>query len=249
MQHKCWFLFFGKLLFLRFFCPFVIEAEGIVMLEVNHITKIYNRREQIVRALDNVSLTVEPGELVMIEGPSGSGKTTLLLAAGALLAPDAGRILIAGRDPYELSPDDRAALRASTVGFVFQQFHLVPYLSVFENILVASLAKPSPQAHRRVSTLIEQLHLTDRSGHLPGELSTGERQRTALARALLNRPKLLLADEPTGNLDRNNAGIVLGFLADFAHSGGAVLLVTHNTPQVGGSHRTQKLDRGRFVDA
>jgi len=192
------------------------------VLEVDHITKTYHRREQAVRALDGVSLRVGPEEFVVVEGPSGSGKTTLLLAAGGLLAPDGGRILIAGRDPYALSPDARASIRASTVGFVFQQFHLVPYLSVLENVLVASLAMPSSQARQRARTLIEKLGLTDRSTHLPGELSTGERQRTALARALLNRPKLLLADEPTGNLDRDNAGIVLDFLADFASSGGAV---------------------------
>jgi len=219
------------------------------VLQVDHITKTYDRREQAVRALDGVSLTVEPGELVVVEGPSGSGKTTLLLAAGALLAPDAGRILIAGRDPYALSPDDRASIRASTVGFVFQQFHLVPYLSVLENVLAASLAMPSPEAGKRAWNLIEKLGLTDRSTHLPGELSTGERQRTALARALLNRPKLLLADEPTGNLDRDNAGIVLGFLADFASSGGAVMLVTHDTPQVARGQRTLKLDHGRLCEA
>src|SRR5947209_10398920 len=148
--------------------------------------------------------------------------------AGGLLAPDAGRIVVDGQDLYALSAEARARFRAAHLGFVFQQFHLVPYLSILDNVLTPSLALAVPDAEKRAHELIGRLGLSHRARHVPAELSTGERQRTALARALLNRPKLLLADEPTGNLDRDNAAAVLGYLAELAAAGGAVLLVTHD---------------------
>jgi ABC-type lipoprotein export system ATPase subunit len=165
---------------------------------------------------------------VAVHGPSGCGKTTLLLAAGGLLAPDGGEVRVAGEDPYRLSPEQRAQFRAKHIGFVFQQFHLVPYLDVLDNILVPELALVSADCRARAEELAAQFGLGDRLHHMPSQLSTGERQRTALARALLNKPQVVFADEPTGNLDGNNARGVLGALADFARTGGAVLLVTHD---------------------
>ena len=199
------------------------------LLELSAISKTYRDGEPgEVRALAAVDVALSAGEFVAVQGPSGCGKTTLLLIAGGLLAPSAGVARVAGQDPYVLKPDERARFRAQHLGFVFQQFHLVPYLSVLDNVLAPGLAADVPNARERAEELIARFGLQARRLHVPGELSTGERQRTALARALLNRPRLLLADEPTGNLDRENAEIVLRHLAEFADRGGGVLLVSHD---------------------
>jgi len=218
------------------------------VLEMENITKLYRGPNGAVRALEGVSLAVRPGEFVSVRGASGCGKTTLLLAGGGLLACDEGRVLIDGQDPYAMSPDDRARYRARKVGFVFQQFHLVPYLCVLDNVLAPTLAMASADARRRAEELIEHFGLSQRMHHTPEELSTGERQRTALARALLHRPGLLLADEPTGNLDGDSARAVLKYLAEFAAGGGAVLLVTHDDRAAGYAHRTVRLEAGRLRD-
>ncbi len=198
------------------------------LLQVENLAKSYAGPKGTVSALGGVSLRINPGEFVAVQGPSGCGKTTLLLAAGALLQPTGGQVLIDGQNPYALSPELRARFRAANLGFVFQQFHLIPYLNVLDNILAASLGLRRDGALERARELLGHFGLQDRALHLATELSTGERQRTALARALLNRPKLLLADEPTGNLDEENGKVVLRYLADFAANGGAVLLVTHD---------------------
>jgi putative ABC transport system ATP-binding protein len=218
------------------------------VLEVKDITKVYRGPNGPVHALDGVSIHVERGEFVSVQGPSGCGKTTLLLAAGGLLAGDGGEVRIDGEDPYALGPDARARFRAGKVGFVFQQFHLVPYLSVLDNVLSPTLALRSADAQQRAMQLVEHFGLADRMHHTPGELSTGERQRTALARALLNGPGLLLADEPTGNLDGDSARDVLDYLAEFARDGGAVLLVTHDDRAAGYAHRTVRLVKGKVRD-
>ena len=200
------------------------------MIKTEKLCKTYMKADNTVRALDHVSLTVEPGQLVVVRGLSGSGKSTLLLSIGAMLRPDSGRVEIMGDDPYTMSADRRARFRSERIGFVFQQFHLVPYLSVRDNILAAALpAGLDPQeASRRTDELLERFHLADRATHLPRELSTGQCQRTALARAMLNQPKILLADEPTGNLDPKNGKIVLDAMSQFAKEGGSVLVVTHD---------------------
>lgn len=198
------------------------------MLEIQQIHKQYRKNGKIIHALEDISLQVKPGEFVVVRGPSGCGKTTLLLIAGGLLVPDQGQVWINGSDLYRLPIEQRARVRATAIGFVFQQFHLIPYLTVQENILAPSLALHSAGILSRAEELMTHFNLTDRAGHIPAELSTGERQRTALARALLNRPRLLLADEPTGNLDPENASVVMDYMGEFARSGGAVLLVTHD---------------------
>ena len=215
------------------------------MIEVKNLCKTYAGRGNKVVALDNVSLAVKPGEFVAVQGPSGCGKTTLLLAVGALLMPSSGSVSVDGKNPYGLSAENRARFRGTTIGFVFQQFHLVPYLSVEENILAASLAGPVNGARERARSLMDHFQLTGRARHVPAELSVGERQRVALARALLNQPKVLLADEPTGNLDGENAEIVLGHLAEFAQRGGAVLLVTHDARAARYAGRTVVMRQGR----
>jgi ABC-type lipoprotein export system ATPase subunit len=201
-----------------------------------------------VTALDGVSFTAEPGEFVAVQGPSGCGKTTLLLAAGGLLQPTRGRVLLNGQDVYALSPGQRAQFRAVNAGFVFQQFHLVPYLDVLDNILAPSLAVGAGDGLRaRAVELARQFGLEARLHHVPAALSTGERQRTALARALLNRPRVLLADEPTGNLDAASGRVVLDSLAAFAKGGGAVLLVTHDEGAGAIARRLVRLRDGRVV--
>jgi ABC-type lipoprotein export system ATPase subunit len=217
-----------------------------MLLQLDHITKTYRSGPRTVRAVDDVSLSVDAGEFVAVAGPSGCGKTTLLLIAGGLLAPDAGDVTIAGENPYALSADQRARFRAANVGFVFQQFHLVPYLTVLDNILAASMATRPTDAKQRAEELLAKFGLQSRAHHVPAELSTGERQRTALARALLNRPKLILADEPTGNLDRENAETVLQHLKEFTRDGGAVLLVTHDEFALQFAQRTDRIRDGRI---
>ena len=219
------------------------------MLEIQQLYKRYRATTGAVHALDGVSLAVQPGECVVVQGPSGSGKTTLLLAAGTLLKPDQGRVLLGGQDPYALAPEKRAGLRARAIGFVFQQFHLVPYLTVLENVLAPALALATADSRTRAAELIERFGLGERAGHLPGQLSTGERQRTALARALLNQPQLLLADEPTGNLDAENATGVLDCIAEFARGGGAVLIVTHDEAAARRATRIVRLCRGREMES
>ncbi|MEK6236019.1 MAG: ABC transporter ATP-binding protein [Planctomycetales bacterium] len=210
-----------------------------MILRLENVDKTYRGRTGEVHALREFSLSLDEGEFVAVQGPSGSGKSTLLLLAGALMAPDSGKIEIAGQDPQALSSEDRAKFRAQHIGFVFQQFHLVPYLNVLDNVLTPSLAADIPDAASRAAELLDRFGMTPRKHHVPSELSTGERQRTALARALLNRPKLLLADEPTGNLDRENADVVLRCLGEFAQDGGGVLLVTHD-PQAA-EHASRKI--------
>jgi ABC-type lipoprotein export system ATPase subunit len=219
-----------------------------MLLSVTDVQKVYPSAGGPVRALDGVSLELAAGGFTAVRGPSGSGKTTLLLLAGGLLAPDGGTVLIGGQNPYQLASDARAHFRATEIGFVFQQFHLVPYLSVFDNVLAASIPTHLADAKQRAAELLAKFGLEHRLHHVPGQLSVGERQRTALARALLNRPKLILADEPTGNLDRENAEAVLGHLAEFAGAGGAVLLVTHDDRAASRAKTTIRMADGKVVE-
>jgi ABC-type lipoprotein export system ATPase subunit len=215
-------------------------------LELENVTKQFPGVQGPVRALQDVNLRLDPGDFVSVWGPSGSGKSTLLLVAGGLLHPTAGVVRIDAVEPYAVSADARARLRCRSIGFVFQQFHLVGYLTVRENILSASLGMGSSPDERRCDELIDLLGLSERSDHRPGKLSVGEKQRTALARALLNRPRLLLADEPTGNLDSENALRVLETLRAFAGDGGAVLLVTHDPRAAEYAHVRKELVGGRI---
>lgn len=216
------------------------------MLQIENVSKTYRDGSSTVHAVDGVTLHVDAGEFVAVQGSSGCGKSTLLLTAGGLLKPDSGSVQIDGQDPYALTADARATFRAKQIGFVFQQFHLVPYLTVLENVLSPAMAVGAAGAER-AQALIEQFGLADRSKHVPAKLSSGERQRVAMARALLNEPKLLLADEPTGNLDHENADVVLGYLTEFAAGGGSVLLVTHDDRAVAHAARSVHLQDGKIV--
>jgi putative ABC transport system ATP-binding protein len=215
------------------------------MIELENVNKIYRGQGKEVRALDDVTLSMEQGEFVVIRGPSGSGKSTLLLTIGGLVRPTRGRVVVDGKDFYAMSGSERAAFRAERVGFVFQMFHLVPYLNVLENVLVPSVAGCVSRSPGEAKGLLRRLQMSDRLRHRPAQLSTGERQRVAVARALLNRPSLILADEPTGNLDPDNAAQVLSYLAEFHKEGGTVLLVTHEKSADDYAQRVVLVDAGR----
>jgi putative ABC transport system ATP-binding protein len=217
-----------------------------MLVDIQDARKTYQGASGQVLAVDGVSLSVDGGEFVAVQGPSGCGKSTMLLLAGGLLTPESGSVQIGGEDPYVLTADARSKFRADNIGFVFQQFHLVPYLSVLDNVLAPSIATGSKDAEQRARELLDRFGLSHRLEHTPGELSSGERQRTALARALLNEPKVLLADEPTGNLDTENATEVLKHLREFAASGGAVLLVTHDAQAAAAADRIIHLRDGKL---
>ncbi|HAB14073.1 MAG TPA: ABC transporter ATP-binding protein [Planctomycetaceae bacterium] len=220
-----------------------------MLISLDHITKTYTGDTGPIVAVDDVSVSVEAGEFVAVVGPSGCGKTTLLLVAGGLLRPEDGEVNIDGTDPYSLSGEQRARFRAEQIGFVFQQFHLVPYLNVLDNVMAPALVTGETSARERAETLVERFGLTDRLGHRPGQLSTGERQRVALARALLNEPRVILADEPTGNLDGDNSEQVLQALKAFTDEGGAVLLVTHDPDAVAFAGRQVMLQGGQLAQS
>ncbi len=216
------------------------------MIQLERIGKVYQRAEGPVSALDHVDLRVAPGEFVAVSGPSGCGKTTLLSIVGALVRPTTGRVLVGGEDLNALSAAARAAFRARKIGFVFQMFHLLPYLTVLQNVLLASGDCSTGDTAKE---LLERFGLGPRLNHRPAELSAGERQRVAIARAVIHRPPLILADEPTGNLDAQSAAEVLEILGDLHHQGATVLLVTHQEQAAAKADRVVFLQAGRVVES
>jgi putative ABC transport system ATP-binding protein len=201
------------------------RPEG-AFVRVENLIKTYRRRGREIRALEIDEFTIERGEFVGVRGPSGSGKSTLLFILGAMLRPDRGRVVIGDIAIDALGSAARDRWRAETIGFVFQSFHLFPYLGVLENVLLAA-RRTSSAVDARAREILERLGLEERLEHRPGELSAGESQRTALARALLSEPSLLLADEPTGNLDSESSARLFGLLEEYRSRGGTVLVVSH----------------------
>jgi len=226
-------------------------TSGTPILQATDLTKRFGQGASEVRAVDKVSLEVQRAELVLIMGPSGSGKTTLLSMLGALLRPDTGQIIIAGKDITALREQQLPPLRAGSIGFVFQAFNLLEALTVEENILFpAQLAAGGIRAATaRAERLLEQLGLGPRRRALPGTLSGGEKQRVAIARALINRPPIILADEPTGNLDSQKGQEVTMILHDIARDEDcAVIMVTHDPRVEDVADRILWLDDGRLYD-
>jgi putative ABC transport system ATP-binding protein len=212
------------------------------LVHVDRISKQFGG----VRALDDVSFDVAEGEWIAIMGPSGSGKTTLINILGGLDRPTAGRILVDGMEVGGLGERGLTRYRSEKIGFVFQQFHLVPYLSAVENVMLAQYFHSMADEHHAAEALV-RVGLGARLDHLPGQLSGGEQQRVALARALINQPKLVLADEPTGNLDEANERIVLDLLCELHEAGHTILLVTHS-PEIGRmADRRIELAHGRLA--
>jgi ABC-type lipoprotein export system ATPase subunit len=220
----------------------------VAVLEARGITKTVGTGRAARRVLDGVSLDVESGEVVAVLGPSGSGKSTLLHVLGALDRPDAGRVMLAGNDITAQKPSAQARTRLLHVGFVFQSFHLIEELSGEENVLLpARLPGARRGGERRGRALIESLGLTEIADRRPHELSGGEQQRLAIARALVNDPELVLADEPTGNLDQANGANVLALLRGLQDR--AVVLVTHEPEAAAIADRVLRLHDGRLVPA
>jgi putative ABC transport system ATP-binding protein len=217
------------------------------VLRMESVSKHYHHRGQMVRALDGVDLTVGKGEFVSIVGPSGSGKSTLLLSLGGMLTPTAGSVWLNGESIYDLSPDDRARTRRQKIGFVFQTFNLVPYLTAVENVQVPlMLTGMDENAQRRVGvSLLERVGLADRLNHKPSELSVGQQQRVALARMLANDPEIVLADEPTGSLDPDTTREITEFLVGLNSEGRTIVMVTHNRDTAGRAQRMLWLVNGR----
>jgi ABC-type lipoprotein export system ATPase subunit len=209
-------------------------------LELREVVKHYSTGVETVKAVDGVSLTISGGEFVALYGPSGSGKTTLLLLAAGLTAPDSGTVLFDGQHVEEFSERDGALYRRKDVGFVFQSFHLMPHTSALDNatIKLTGSGHTLREARRLATPWLERVGLGSRVEHTPEQLSMGERQRVAIARALVNEPRLLLADEPTGNLDSTRSQEILALMRDICHERGIPgLLVTHDP------HATSFVDR------
>jgi putative ABC transport system ATP-binding protein len=218
------------------------------VLKMKAVSKHYNHRGQLVKAMDGVDLDVEKGEFVSIVGPSGSGKSTLLLTLGGMLTPSSGCIWLNGQSLYDMSQDERARTRRQKIGFVFQTFNLVPYLTSAENVQVPlMLAGTDEASQRRVATsLLERVGLADRLNHKPSELSVGQQQRVALARMLANDPEVVLADEPTGSLDPDTTQQITEFLVALNAEGRTIVMVTHNQDSAARAQRMLWLVDGRI---
>ncbi len=212
----------------------LVEVEGL------------SRRFGALRALDDLSLTIEKGEWVAITGPSGSGKTTLLNFRSGLDRPSAGAVRVGGLDLAGLSARELARYRQQTVGLVFQQFHLIPYLTALENVMLAQYVH-SMTDKTEAEEALRRVGLGERLSHLPSQLSGGEQQRVCLARALINQPPLILADEPTGNLDAVNEAVVMSILSDLHHRGHTLILVTHAPAIAARAGREIRLEHGRLA--
>jgi putative ABC transport system ATP-binding protein len=218
------------------------------MICLENVVKTYRTHRGDVTALNDVNLRIEKGEFVVICGPSGCGKTTLLMTIAAMLHPTSGIVSVEDNRLYAMSVQARAKFRAENIGFVFQMFHLVSYLNILENVLIAGGAVSKSNDNAKALELIEKLGLAGRHYHKPAELSAGEKQRTAIARALFNNPKIILADEPTGNLDADNATSVLGYLSQFHKAGGTVILATHGIEAEQFADRIISLHNGKVAN-
>ena len=215
------------------------------MLEINNISKTYRKGPEEFIALKDVTLRIEKGEYIIVSGASGAGKSTLLYALGGLIRPDKGEVLYNGTDIYKQSSSQINKYRKNHIGFMFQQFHLMPYLTVLENIRLSCSNK---QQTELIDHFLEKCSLSGLKNKYPSELSVGEKQRTAFIRAIISVPVILLADEPTGNLDPENSKILMSLIDDFHKSGGTVLLVSHDPLAAKYADRNIILEKGRLRD-
>ena len=211
------------------------------ILTLKDVSKIYGE----LKALDNINLTVEKGEWLAIMGPSGSGKTTMMNIIGCMDKASIGEVILDGTNISKLSPKELTEIRRDKIGLIFQQFHLVNYLTAVENIMMAQYYHSMPDEEEAMAAL-EAVGLADRAKHLPNQLSGGEQQRVCIARALINHPSILLADEPTGNLDEKNEYIVMDIFEKLHNAGSTIIVVTHD-PEVGDeAERMIVLEHGRI---
>jgi putative ABC transport system ATP-binding protein len=212
------------------------------LVEVENLEKRFGE----VRALDRVSFAIDAGEWIAIMGPSGSGKTSLINILGGLDQPTGGRVVVDGQDISHLSERELTRYRSEKIGFVFQQFHLVPYLTAVENVMLAQYFH-SITDEKEAAEALYRVGLGDRLNHVPAQLSGGEQQRVAIARALINHPKLILADEPTGNLDEANEAVILELLRELHAAGHTILVVTHSQAIGNLADRRVELEHGRLA--
>ena len=221
------------------------------MIFVENVTKTYSKAGSDVTPLANANLTVAAGEFVVMMGPSGSGKSTLLNLVAGIDKPSRGKVVVSGEDITDYTEDDLAEWRTRAIGYIFQQFNLMPILTAYENVELPLLLLPlkAPQRRKLVETALGVVDLTDRSDHYPRQLSGGEEQRVAVARALATDPQVILADEPTGNLDRDNATTVMDLLSELNHNfGKTILLVTHDPHVAEHGSRILHLDKGELSE-
>lgn len=212
------------------------------LLELNDISKIYGN----VKALQNISLTVKQGEWIAIMGPSGSGKSTMMNIIGCMDKPSNGSVILDGINISKESSKNLTTIRRDKIGLIFQQFHLVNYLTALENVMVAQYYHSMPDEKEALQAL-ERVGLIERARHLPSQLSGGEQQRVCIARALINYPMLILADEPTGNLDEANEGLVLDILKQLHKEGSTIIVVTHDPEVAEEAELTIVLEHGRIA--
>jgi len=213
------------------------------ILELNDVSMIYGS----VKALQNVSLNVAPGEWIAIMGPSGSGKTTMMNIIGCMNKPSNGSVILDGEDLSRISSRELTVIRRDKIGLIFQQFHLVSYLSALENVMMAQYYHSMVDEEEAMEALA-RVGLRERAHHLPSQLSGGEQQRVCIARALINHPKLILADEPTGNLDGDNENIVLDIFRQLHRDGSTIIMVTHSPEVAAHAQRTIVLGHGQVVN-
>ncbi len=220
------------------------------MIEIKNVTKSYEMGGEHVLALDGVSLTVEEGDFLAVTGPSGSGKSTLLFTMGGLLTPTKGAVSVRDTDIYGLHPRERARFRRENIGFIFQTFELLPYLTALENVMLPlSIAGiDSVEQRERAREGLSRVGLAKRVGHKPSELSGGEQQRVSIARGIVNEPDILLADEPTGNLDRKTGDGIIDLLRGLnERDGQTIVIVTHDTSTAEEANRVINMIDGRVV--
>lgn len=218
------------------------------MLKIEHVSKRYRKGAAEAIAAEDISLALEPGDFAVVHGPSGSGKSTLLLMAGGMLEPDSGNVLFDGNDIYRWAPGKRNRHRKQAVGFIFQRFHLLPYVSVADNVRMPLALQGRGHEGAAIEEVAERLKIAHRLQHRPAELSVGEQQRVAVARAIIGEKRIILADEPTGNLDEENIELVGDVLKQESKRGRIVALVTHNRLLRGIGDRTFHLDEGRLTE-
>jgi putative ABC transport system ATP-binding protein len=221
------------------------------MLKLEHVSKVYRTTDVETAALDDVTLEVKPGEFLAIMGPSGCGKSTLLNILGLIDSPTSGSYWFRGEDIARCSEEELTLRRRAGVGFVFQSFNLIDDLNVTENVEVALLYVGVPRAERRerIAAALERVDLAHRARHMPKQLSGGQQQRVAVARALVANPKLILADEPTGNLDTANGEAVMEMLTRIMNGGTTIVMVTHSEEHAKRAHRVVNMLDGRLVDS
>lgn len=221
-------------------------------LQLENISKTFGKGEAQVRALEDVNFSIDKGDYVAIHGPSGSGKSTLLTIMAGLQHPTGGKVIIDEISLYEeLNNDGLAGFRSNYIGFVFQAFNLLPYLSTLENVLLplAPVRMSKKEKREMAGLALERVGLSDRADHLPSELSGGQQQRAAIARALVNEPGIILADEPTGNLDTETRNDILGLFDDLNKAGHTILMVTHDVSNIKAARKSIKITDGHIMES